>query len=180
MSRGGRAIMRAQLAFWREEYQLNRRIKRYSKPYIALVDGIVMGGGVGVSAHGAHLVAGEGFTFAMPEVGIGFFPDVGATYLLPRLAHRAGVYLAMTGARAAPPTPSRSALRRPWFASARMESLVAALEERAPLEAILATFALPAPRSPLAAAVRADRGLLRPYDACADHRRARPGGSRRL
>jgi enoyl-CoA hydratase len=51
----------AQLAFWREEYQLNRRIKRYPKPYVALVDGIVMGGGVGVSAHGARLIAGEGF-----------------------------------------------------------------------------------------------------------------------
>ncbi len=120
----------AQLTFWREEYQLNRRIKRYSKPYVALVDGIVMGGGVGVSAHGARLVAGENFAFAMPEVGIGFFPDVGATYLLPRLPHRAGVYLAMTGLRAAPATSSRSASPRPSSPSARMAECSAALARR--------------------------------------------------
>ena len=75
----------AQRQFWREEYILNQRIKRYAKPYVALVDGIDMGGGVGVSMHGSHRVAGDKFLFAMPEVGIGFFPDVGATYFLPRL-----------------------------------------------------------------------------------------------
>lgn len=87
------------LAFWRDEYELNIRIRRYPKPYVALVDGIVMGGGVGVSLHGSHLVAGEGFVFAMPEVGIGFFPDVGATYELPRLPGLAGRYIALTGSR---------------------------------------------------------------------------------
>ena len=141
----------AQLAFWREEYLLNRRIKRYSKPYVALVDGIVMGGGVGVSAHGAHLVAGEGFTFAMPEVGIGFFPDVGATYLLPRLAHHAGVYLAMTGARAGAGDALALGLAQTLVPSARMAALGAALAESGSLDAILAEFALPAPHSTLAA-----------------------------
>ena len=126
----------AQLAFWREEYQLNRRIKRYSKPYIALVDGIVMGGGVGVSAHGAHLVAGEGFTFAMPEVGIGFFPDVGATYLLPRLPHRAGVYLAMTGARAHAGDALALGLADPLSQRAHGGACRGS-EESVPLEAIL-------------------------------------------
>jgi len=87
------------LAFWREEYILNRYIKRYPKPYVALIDGIVMGGGVGVSLHGSHRVAGDRIGFAMPEVGIGFFPDVGATYALPRLPFRAGSYLALTGQR---------------------------------------------------------------------------------
>jgi enoyl-CoA hydratase len=96
----GRAGQQAEaLAFWREEYELNIRIKRYSKPYIALIDGIVMGGGVGVSLHGTHRVAGERYLFAMPEVGIGFFPDVGATYALPRLAGEAGAYIALTGDR---------------------------------------------------------------------------------
>src|SRR5580700_8873221 len=85
--------------FWAEEYDLNRRIKRYPKPYLALIDGIVMGGGVGVSIHGSHIVAGERFRLAMPEVGIGFFPDVGATYVLPRLPWRSGYWLALTGAR---------------------------------------------------------------------------------
>ncbi|WP_244642050.1 enoyl-CoA hydratase/isomerase family protein [Chelatococcus reniformis] len=87
------------LTFWREEYQLNVRIKEYGKPYVALVEGIVMGGGFGVSVHGSHRVAGERFTFAMPEVGIGFFPDVGATYVLPRLPGEIGTCLALTGDR---------------------------------------------------------------------------------
>lgn len=88
-----------QLRFWREEYRLNRRIKFYPKPYLALVDGIVMGGGAGLSLHGSFVVAGARFTFAMPEAGIGFFPDVGATYFLPRLPFHSGIYLALTGAR---------------------------------------------------------------------------------
>ena len=62
------------LPFWREEYTLNALIKRYPKPYVALIDGIVMGGGVGLSVHGSHRVAGDRYLFAMPEVGIGFFP----------------------------------------------------------------------------------------------------------
>ncbi|MBA4270571.1 MAG: 3-hydroxyisobutyryl-CoA hydrolase, partial [Methylobacterium sp.] len=87
------------LAFWGEEYILNARIKSYPKPYVALIDGIVMGGGVGISLHGSHRIAGDRYLFAMPEVGIGFFPDVGATHALPRLAGAAGIYLALTGDR---------------------------------------------------------------------------------
>ncbi|MGA7385242.1 MAG: enoyl-CoA hydratase/isomerase family protein [Methylocella sp.] len=87
-----------QVSFWRQEYRLNRRIKLYPKPYVALADGIVMGGGAGISLLGSHVIAGENFTFAMPETGIGFFPDVGATFFLPRLPGKAGVYLALTGA----------------------------------------------------------------------------------
>ena len=86
-------------AFFRDEYALNRRIFHYPKPYIALMDGIAMGGGVGVSVLGSHRVATERTAFAMPETGIGFFPDVGATYFLPRLPGRLGLYLALTGAR---------------------------------------------------------------------------------
>src|SRR4051794_6539904 len=93
---GGQTEM---LTFWRDEYPLNAMIKRYPKPYVALIDGIVMGGGVGVSIHGSHRVAGDRFAFAMPEVGIGFFPDVGATWFLPRLPGRLGTYCALTGAR---------------------------------------------------------------------------------
>lgn len=87
------------LAFWHDEYILNTQIKRFPKPYISLIGGIVMGGGVGVSAHGSHRVAGENYLFAMPEVGIGFFPDVGAAYPLSRLPSHFGTYLAMTGDR---------------------------------------------------------------------------------
>ena len=87
------------LGFFREEYRLNALIKRFPKPYVALIDGVVMGGGVGVSVHGSHRICGERTSFAMPEVGIGFFPDVGATYFLPRLPGNLGAYLASTGAR---------------------------------------------------------------------------------
>jgi enoyl-CoA hydratase/carnithine racemase len=85
--------------FFADEYRLNARIARFGKPYVALVNGIVMGGGVGVSFHGSHRVLTENAQFAMPEVGIGFFPDVGASHLLPGLCGGFGMYLALTGNR---------------------------------------------------------------------------------
>lgn len=85
--------------FFYEEYTLNNRIFSFSKPYIALVDGIVMGGGKGISAHGSHRVVTENTLFAMPETSIGFFPDVGGGYFLPRCPGQTGVYLALTSKR---------------------------------------------------------------------------------
>jgi enoyl-CoA hydratase len=85
--------------FFREEYTLNHRIYTFPKPYIALIDGIVMGGGKGVSAHGSHRVVTENTLFAMPETNIGFFPDVGGGYFLPRCPGQTGVYLALTATR---------------------------------------------------------------------------------
>lgn len=85
--------------FFYEEYTLNRRIHTFPKPYVALIDGITMGGGVGLSVHGSHRVAGDRTVVAMPETAIGFFPDVGATYVLPRLPGEIGLYMALTGAR---------------------------------------------------------------------------------
>ncbi|MDT0386330.1 enoyl-CoA hydratase/isomerase family protein [Streptomyces sp. DSM 41921] len=87
-------------AFWRDEYRLNARIARYPKPYLAVMDGIVMGGGVGVSAHGGVRVVTERSQVAMPETGIGFVPDVGGTYLLARAPGELGTHLALTGSRA--------------------------------------------------------------------------------
>lgn len=87
------------VAFFADEYRLNARIAHFSKPYVAMIDGIVMGGGVGVSFHGSHRVMTENAQFAMPEVGIGFFPDVGGSYLLSRLPDDFGVYLGLTGKR---------------------------------------------------------------------------------
>ncbi|MCX3060148.1 enoyl-CoA hydratase/isomerase family protein [Streptomyces beihaiensis] len=84
-------------AFWRAEYTLNSRIARYPKPYVAVMDGIVMGGGVGLSAHGGLRVVTERSRVAMPEVGIGFVPDVGGTYLLSRAPGLLGTHLALTG-----------------------------------------------------------------------------------
>lgn len=131
------------LAFWREEYILNARIKAYPKPYISLIDGIVMGGGVGISLHGSHRVAGERYLFAMPEVGIGFFPDVGATFALPRLPDAAGVYLALTGDRVGQGDALAFGLATHAAASARMGELAEALTGTAPVDEILAAFAQP-------------------------------------
>jgi enoyl-CoA hydratase len=86
-------------AFFTEEYALNRMIATYPKPYVALIDGICMGGGIGVSVHAPYRVATEHAMFAMPETAIGFFPDIGATFFLPRLPGDVGTYLGLTGAR---------------------------------------------------------------------------------
>ncbi|XP_072301396.1 3-hydroxyisobutyryl-CoA hydrolase, mitochondrial [Eucyclogobius newberryi] len=85
--------------FFREEYILNHAIGACQKPYVALIDGITMGGGVGLSVHGRFRVATEKTLFAMPETGIGLFPDVGGGHFLPRLQGKLGLFLALTGFR---------------------------------------------------------------------------------
>ena len=82
---------------WREEYILNARIATFPKPYVAFMDGIVMGGGVGLAAHGRHRVVTEKTKLAMPEVGLGFFPDVGGTWLLSHSPGEIGTYFGLTG-----------------------------------------------------------------------------------
>src|SRR3981189_2631246 len=82
---------------WREEYILNARIAKFPKPYVAFMEGIVMGGGVGLSAHSRHRVVTERTKLAMPEVGLGFFPDVGGTWLLSRAPGEIGTYFGLTG-----------------------------------------------------------------------------------
>ncbi len=83
--------------FWREEFPVNYTISRYPKPYVALMDGIVMGGGVGIASHGGHRVVTERTKLAMPETGIGYAPDVGATWLLPKAPGEAGTWMGLTG-----------------------------------------------------------------------------------
>ena len=83
--------------FWRQEYIMNARIARFAKPYVAFMDGLVMGGGVGLSAHGSHRVVTEKTKLAMPEVGLGFFPDVGGTWLLSHSPGEIGTYFGLTG-----------------------------------------------------------------------------------
>ena len=85
--------------FFAAEYRLNARIARYPKPYVALMDGLTMGGGVGISAHGRHRVVTERTMLAMPEVGIGLIPDVGATWLLGRVPSGLGLHVALTALR---------------------------------------------------------------------------------
>jgi enoyl-CoA hydratase len=88
--------------FYWQEYRLNRAIRRCPKPYVAVIDGLVMGGGAGVSINGSHRIVGAGARFAMPETGIGFFPDVGASWFLSRCPGQIGLYLGLTGAQLDP------------------------------------------------------------------------------
>jgi len=83
--------------FWRQEYVMNARIPKYPKPYVAFMDGLVMGGGVGLSGHASHRVVTDRTKLAMPEVGLGFFPDVGGTFLLSRSPGEIGTYFGLTG-----------------------------------------------------------------------------------
>jgi enoyl-CoA hydratase len=93
----GRASDPEVTRFWREEFPVNYTISRYPKPYVALMDGIVMGGGVGVASHGRHRIVTERTRLAMPETGIGYVPDVGATWLLSRTPGEAGTWMGLTG-----------------------------------------------------------------------------------
>jgi enoyl-CoA hydratase len=137
------------LEFWRDEYPLNALIKNYRKPYVSLIDGIVMGGGVGVSVHGSHRVAGDRFSFAMPEVGIGFFPDVGATWFLPRMPGELGTFCALTGERFNAADGVASGLATHRIPSARFPALIDGLTGTVSVDAVLAAFAEPAGEGPI-------------------------------
>jgi enoyl-CoA hydratase len=139
------------LQFWRDEYPLNAVIKSYRKPYVALIDGLVMGGGVGVSVHGSHRVAGDRYSFAMPEVGIGFFPDVGATWFLPRMPGELGAYCALTGERFGFADGVFSGLATHRIPSARFPALLDGLTGTVSVDAVLAAFNEPAGEGPVAA-----------------------------
>ncbi|MDZ4741357.1 MAG: enoyl-CoA hydratase/isomerase family protein [Alphaproteobacteria bacterium] len=129
--------------FYRREYRLNRLIKRYPKPYIAVINGIVMGGGVGVSIHGAARVCGEGTMFAMPETGIGLFPDVGGTHFLPRCPGETGLYLALTGARLDVTDSAYVGVATHVVPVAQHNALLAALcADELPVEHVLSHFAV--------------------------------------
>jgi enoyl-CoA hydratase len=129
------------LSFFRAEYALNTRIKFYRKPYLALIDGIVMGGGVGISVHGSHRIAGDKFVFAMPEVSIGFFPDIGATWFLPRLPGELGTFCALTGERVGADDGVAAGIATHRVASSRLPDLAQALCNAVPVDAVLAAFA---------------------------------------
>jgi enoyl-CoA hydratase len=136
------------LDFWWDEYRLNAFIKRYRKPYVSLIDGVMMGGGVGIAIHGSHRVAGDGFRLAMPEVGIGFFPDIGATWFLPRLAGEAGTYCALTGDRVDAADAAALGLATHRVPSGRLPDLLDGLCSSVPVDALLAAFAEPVAANP--------------------------------
>src|SRR3954452_897245 len=131
------------LTFWRDEYPLNACIKGYPKPYVALIDGIVMGGGVGVSVNGSHRVAGDRFQFAMPEVGIGFFPDVGATWFLPRMPGELGTWCALTGERLKSADAVAAGIATHHVRSERFPDLLDALCGNVSVDAVLGAFTEP-------------------------------------
>jgi enoyl-CoA hydratase len=126
---------------FREEFQLMRHIHRFRKPWIALTHGIAMGGGAGLSANGSHCVASESTVFAMPEVFIGSFPDVGATRFLGRTPGKIGLFLSLTGARADAADAMFLGLARYFMPQARFAGLVEALASGdADVDAVLARF----------------------------------------
>src|SRR5262245_340981 len=129
------------LIYWREEYALNSVIKHYPKPYVALLDGIVMGGGVGVSVHGSHRLAGDKFLFAMPEVAIGFFPDVGATWFLPRMPGELGTFCAVTGERLGSSDAVSSGIATHRVSSADIPKLIDALCGATPVDQVVEAHA---------------------------------------
>ena len=124
--------------FYRNEYRMNARIKHYPKPYIALLHGIVMGGGVGVSIHGSHRIADASTVFAMPETGIGLFPDVGGSWFLPRLPGEIGMYLALTGSRMKTPDLLYSGIATHCVSAAHWEMIIDRLASGETPEASLA------------------------------------------
>jgi enoyl-CoA hydratase len=128
------------LGFFREEYALNAFIKRYPKPYVSLIDGLVMGGGVGISLHGSHRIAGDRYSFGMPEVSIGFFPDVGATYALPRLPGEIGTFCALTGNRLGVADAVLSSAATHHVNSHRLSALLEALCGAEPVNSVLSSF----------------------------------------
>ncbi|MFD9667597.1 enoyl-CoA hydratase/isomerase family protein [Rhodococcus sp. NPDC059968] len=139
----------ASLAFWRDEYRLNAYIARYPKPYVAVMDGLVMGGGIGVSAHGSHRLVTERTRIGMPEVGIGFTPDVGGTYLLSRAPGELGTYAALTAGQLSGADAIHVGLADHYVPSNKLPALVAALATMPPDAAVTSVAEAP-PTSPLA------------------------------
>ncbi|MCU1478813.1 MAG: caiD 3 [Subtercola sp.] len=123
--------------FWRDEYALNMLIATYPKPYVAVMDGIVLGGGIGVSAHGSHRIVTERSKLGMPETGIGFVPDVGGTWLLSHAPGEFGTYVALTAGSVNGADAIAMGLADWWLPSASIPQLLEALERRDASEVVL-------------------------------------------
>ncbi|MCG2621080.1 enoyl-CoA hydratase/isomerase family protein [Arthrobacter sp. I2-34] len=137
-------------AFWADEYTLNARIAGYPKPYVAFMDGLVLGGGVGLSAHGSVRIVTERTRVGMPEVGIGFVPDIGGTWLLSRAPGELGTHLALTAGQASGPDAIALGLADYFVASGQLPALAAALEDEPSEVAVRRFAAADVPPSPLA------------------------------
>ncbi|MEV7923849.1 enoyl-CoA hydratase/isomerase family protein [Kitasatospora sp. NPDC088264] len=137
-------------AFFRDEYRLNALIAHYPKPYVAVMDGITMGGGIGLSAHGAVRIVTERSTVAMPETRIGLVPDVGGSRLLALAPGELGTHLGLTSASMGPGDALLCGFADHFVPSARIAALLDALAESPDPAAVVAAHAEPAPRAPLA------------------------------
>jgi len=143
--------------FWREEYVLNARIAAFSKPFVAYMDGIVMGGGVGLASHGSHRIATDQTRLAMPETGIGFFPDVGGTYLLSRAPGELGTYFGLTGTTMNGFDAVKARFADVVVSADRWQELRGTLTRVAPtaqadeIARVIAAFAVPSGQAPVAA-----------------------------
>ncbi|MBW4021683.1 MAG: enoyl-CoA hydratase/isomerase family protein [Proteobacteria bacterium] len=129
--------------FFAEEYALNAVIARYPKPYVSLIGGLCMGGGLGISAHGSDRVVTEAAIMAMPETAIGLAPDIGATYFLPRLPGFLGTYMGLCGYRLQGADAVHAALATAFVPAARLPALSAALASEG--SAAVARFTGPLP-----------------------------------
>ncbi|MFC9998018.1 enoyl-CoA hydratase/isomerase family protein [Nocardia sp. NPDC127526] len=136
--------------FWRDEYILNALIGRYPKPYVAIMDGIVMGGGVGLSGHASHRIVTERSKVGMPETGIGFIPDVGGTYLLAHAPGEIGTHIALTTARMSAGDAIAAGFADHFVPSEHLPALLEALHST-DADTAIAKFAQPAPVSEFAA-----------------------------
>ncbi len=146
VAQSGRTDGREADDFFRVEYMLNTQIKRFEKPFVAMLDGITMGGGVGISVHGSHRVATDKTVFAMPETGIGLFPDVGGGWFLPRLLAELGTWLALTGAQLRGADVLAAGIATHYVPSEQITELkIEILADPAALNAILARRSQPAP-----------------------------------
>lgn len=138
-----------QHAFFHDEYRLNAAIKAYPKPYVALVDGYIMGGGAGIAVHGSHRVFAEKAIFSMPETGIGFFPDVGSSFFLSRMADEIGLYCGLAAARLARGDALHAGVATHAVPASTFDAIVAELAESADIDAVLARYAETVPAETL-------------------------------
>ncbi|MEO6942196.1 MAG: enoyl-CoA hydratase/isomerase family protein, partial [Terrimesophilobacter sp.] len=136
--------------FWRDEYHLNARIARYPKPYVAFMDGVVLGGGIGISAHASVRVVTERTRFGMPEVGIGFAPDVGGAWLLSRAPGELGTHLGLTGGMGSGADAVAIGFADHFVPADWLPALATALETTAAIDAIAAVETEPPVSSLLA------------------------------
>lgn len=142
--------------FWRDEYHLNHDISRFAKPFVAIMDGIVMGGGIGLSAHGSHRIVTENSKIAMPETGIGLVPDVGGSWLLGHAQGELGTYLGLTGAQMSGSDAIQTGFADVFVPAQQLPALTAKLEQGGAglVDEIIADFETTIPKSKLAEARR--------------------------